>query len=632
MPSPLRFSVAVLTPTLAFLVAPALAPAGRAVAQTTPLSPADSTALVEEAHKHQKDFEDLRAKMIPLSPMPVGRCEDMIGRICMWWGGEAEGDIPPEFQQVVDGRTNLIEFLTHANNQIHDPWITGQLVRYLVEDGESIQAERVARGCALTERWWCEALLGYVLHIRGSYVDAETAYQAALDSMPPKELERWTTPGYLLTKVGKKVFDHDTPEQRKKLWKLFWRLSDPLYLVPGNDRLTEHYTRLVQVRMDQDAENPQQIDWGDDMAEALIRYGRMIGYSRSRTGPMGMEGGRLNMADTREVIGHNAVGSRGFLFPEQFLKAPAEIPPESWITAPRKAWTWYAPPYAPHFAELRTQVARFRRGDTMLVVGAYKPGPPTAAERVGSPHKEKQEPEFGRRGGIMNPFDHSFQSRQPPKRDTTPPAVKIVGPVETGFYLVPVDGGAAIDVRGSAPQGVLTLKAPQGRYVSSLEVFDQRGKQAWRARQGVVQDSLVPGVPAVSDLMILKRGASLPTSLAQAIPEARPGIRIERGQSFIVVWEVYGLQVQEPVGVTLGFTHGHPGFLQRIGKFMGILKPSQPVNVTFQDVGPTKVQTAFRAVKLQLPKLDPGEYTLHLQLDLRGRSPIVTSRPIMVVK
>ncbi len=626
-----RCAVAVLAPTLALLVAPSLAPTGRALAQTAPLSSADSTALVEEAHKHQKDFEELRAKMIPLSPMPVGRCEDLINRICIWWGGEAEGDIPPEFQRVVDARTDLIEFLSHANEQIHDPWITGQLVRYLVEDGESIQAERIARGCAVAERWWCEALLGYVLHIRGSYVDAETAYRAAMDSMPPKELERWTTPGYLLTDVGKKVFHEDTPEQRAKLWKLFWRLSDPLYLVPGNDRLTEHYTRLVQVRMDEDAANPQGMDWGDDMAQALIRYGRPIGYSRSRTGPVGMQGGRLDMQDTRQVIAHNAPGSRGFLFPEQFLKAPAEIPPESWVTAPRKAWTWYAPPYAPHFAELETQVARFRRGDTMLVVGAYKPAPPTPAERVGSPQKEKPRDEFGRRGGIMNPFDHSRRSREPPKRDTTPPSVKIVGPVETGFYLVPVDGGPAVDIRGSAPRGVLTLKAPQGRYVSSLEVFDRQGKQAWRARQGVVQDSLVPGVPAVSDLMILKPGATLPASLDQAIPEARPGIRIEQGARFIVVWEVYGLHVQEPVGVTLGFTRGHPGFLQRVGKFMGILKPAQPVTVTFQDIAPTTVQTVFRAVQLQLPKLDPGQYTLHLELDLQGRSPVVTSRPIVVV-
>ncbi len=604
---------------------------GQAAGPAAVLSPSDSTALVEEAHKRQKDFEQFRESHIPLSPMPAGRCEDMIGRICIWFGGEDETDFPPELQETVDARLNLIQFLSTAESQARDPWITGQLVRYLVEDGESLRAEQVARSCDLSERWWCEALLGYVLHIRGSFVEAQAAFQAALDSMPPKELERWTTPGYLLTKDGKKVFEHDDPQQRQKLWKLFWRLSDPLYLVPGNDRLTEHYTRLVQVRMEEDAANPQGIDWGDDMSEVLIRYGRMIGWSRSREGPIGMQGGRLDMADNRHVIGHHAPGSRGYLFPEKFLKAPADIPPESWITAPRVAWTWYAPPYAPHFNELETQVARFRRGDTMLVVGAYQPGEPTTSDA----QKEREKPrvEFGRRGGIMNPFDHRQQP--PPERTrqhaTGSAPVKMKGPVETGFFLVPEEGGPAIDVRGDAPDGVLTLKAPQGRYVSSLEVFDPAGKQAWRARQGVVQDSLVPGVPAVSDILILKDGAKLPSSLDEAIPEARAGVRIKQGARFIVVWEVYGLQVQERVGVTLGFTQGYPGFLQRVGKFMGILKPPQPVDVTFQDTGPLAVQTAFRAVQLQLPKLDPGDYTLHLRLDFAGREPVVTSRPITVV-
>jgi hypothetical protein len=35
-------------------------------------------------------------------------------------------------------------------------------------------------------------------------------------------------------------------------------------------------------------------------------------------------------------------------------------------------------------------------------------------------------------------------------------------------------------------------------------------------------------------------------------------------------------------------------------------------------------------MELELPDLEPGEYTLHLSLDLRGRSPVVTSRPIVV--
>ena len=77
-------------------------------------------------------------------------------------------------------------------------------------------------------------------------------------------------------------------------------------------------------------------------------------------------GGGFGLRDTRQVVGHHQPRSRGYLFPEEYLESPADIPPESWITAPREARTWYAPPYAPDFRGLETfrEVAgdRFHRG------------------------------------------------------------------------------------------------------------------------------------------------------------------------------------------------------------------------------------------------------------------------------
>jgi hypothetical protein len=134
----------------------------------------------------------------------------------------------------------------------------------------------------------------------------------------------------------------------------------------------------------------------------------------------------------------------------------------------------------------------------------------------------------------------------------------------------------------------------------------------------------------VSDLMILEEGAPIPSSLDEAMPHLRPGVRLRRGERFVVLWEAYGLRVREPVQVTLGFSRGRPGFLERVGEFLGVLEPPQPVDITFEDVGPDGLQYAFRAAELTLPDLDPGEYTLHLRLDLSGREPLVTSRPIVV--
>ena len=67
-----------------------------------------------------------------------------------------------------------------------------------------------------------------------------------------------------------------------------------------------------------------------------------------------------------------------------------------------------------------------------------------------------------------------------------------------------------------------------------------------------------------------------------------------------------------------------------MGEFLGVLEPDRPVAVVFEDPAPESVQTAFRSIELQLSDLDPGEYTLHLRLQLDGRDPVVTSRPIII--
>ena len=206
----------------------------------------------------------------------------------------------------------------------------------------------------------------------------------------------------------------------------------------------------------------------------------------------------------------------------------------------------------------------------------------------------------------------------------------IQGVPAAAFFLIPEDGSEAVFERGFDEEGVLTIETAPGRYVSGLEVVDMESKQAWRARQGVVQLPLIPGLVDVSDILILKSGVTLPETLEEAIPQVRPSVRVKSGERFPVVWEAYGLRINEPVRVTLGFTSGRPGFLSRVGEFLGIVEPDNPVELIFEDRGPDLVQTLFRAIEFQLPELDPGEYTLHLKIDLAGRESVVRSRPVIV--
>jgi hypothetical protein len=561
-------------------------------------TPADSAQILDDVQKLQREFERFRESRTPVkADRRGGACDERIGRICIWFGGEGEEDFPAELREVGRARVELIRSLFDAFEQIHDRWVIGQLVHYLAENGNLGEAERVATECGIQETWWCSALLGYVLHVRGEHIEAETAFREALAAMPDDEREAWTTPSYIFTRDAEKEFRSRAPTERDRQFELFWRLSDPLLLIEGNDRLTDHFARWVVAMNRKDAADPLGLGWDEDLEETLIRYGRNTGYSRTHNPARTMApGGRL---DTRRMVGHHHPKSRGYLFPEEFLESPSDIPPESWITAPREARTWYAPPYAPDIRGLETQVGRFRRDDQMLVVGAYRP---TVPDDEAS-------------GGVASAWG---------------PAGTIWGEPDAALFLVPENGEEPIVVRGGEPEGVLTIQTWPGRYVSSLEVVDLQGQRAWRARQGVVQLPLTPGLVGVSDLMILKEGAPIPESLEEALPHVRPGVRLRRGERFPVLWEVYGLRILEPVRVTIGFSGGHPGFLTRVGEFLGVIEPEESVDITFGDTGPDIVQTVFRSVELELPNLDPGEYTLHLRLELPGRTPVVTSRPIIV--
>ncbi len=573
---------------LAFLLAPA-----DALSQTPSAGPAE---ILEGLHDLQEEFERYRESRIPVEmERSGGSCDERIGRICIWFGGDGEESYPAEFREVKQARIELIRSLFDGFEETNDAWVIGQLVHYLVESRNMEEAERVATECGIQEQWWCSALHGYVLHVWTRYVPAEAAFRDALEAMSDEQWEMWTTPRYIFTRDGEQEFNGAPAAERDRKWELFWQLSDPLFLFQGNDRLTDHFARWVVATNRRDAADPLGMEWEEDLEETLIRYGRNTGYSRTHN-PGRAFGG---LQDTRRMVGHHHPMSRGYLFPEEYMESPSEIPPESWITAPREARTWYAPPYAPEIRGLETQVGRFRRGDEMLVVGAYRP---TVFDA-------------GTDGRVVSAWG---------------PDGGIEGDAHTALFLIPEDGGEPLNIRGTEPEGVLTLHAPPSRYVSGLEVVDLEGRQAWRARQGVIQRPLVPGLVDVSDLMILKEGVPLPESMEEAIPNVRPGVRLKTGERFPVVWEVYGLRIQEPIRVTIGFSQGRPGFLTRVGEFLGVIEPDERIDITFDERGPDQVQTVFRSMELELPDLDPGEYTLHLSLDLRGRSPVVTSRPIVV--
>ena len=73
------------------------------------------------------------------------------------------------------------------------------------------------------------------------------------------------------------------------------------------------------------------------------------------------------------------------------------------------------------------------------------------------------------------------------------------------------------------------------------------------------------------------------------------------------------------------------GLGRRLGEFLRLLEPNEPVVMTYEDAGPDVLGTVFRAVELNLSDLEPGEYTLTVEIELAGREPMTVGRPISIV-
>jgi hypothetical protein len=617
--------------------APAVLPVSTEIATASALpahdqgaSNPDSVSLHEEAKEAQARFERFREARIPPELGGFGGgCDELVGRFCLRFEDgedESEWSVPEEPVEFGMARVRVLRELREVHNQIPgDSWILGQRVFYMGEVGDWRGAENLIRRCG-GGNWWCTSLLGFVRHGQGDWNTAADLFTLAKSQMP--EGENFLHLALLLDPDALEVYEGSSDQEAAE--ERLWLLSDPLYLVDGNDRMTEQYARAVLVRMRRDSVNPYGVDWGDDIEELTLRYGAEKAWERRRAIPNG------TLQDTRSIVGRHHPKSQEFLPPDEALVDPAEVAASDWTLEQERPWTGYAPPYAPDLNALETQVARFRRGDSLLVAGAFAPEEEDVAtdarrQQTRNPRivdfRARRNQDRGAQQARTNPFGRPIEEPEP----FFPEEAEPEGPVQSGLFLIDTESGVTHKVLGEGPQGAFQLKVPNGRYVVGIEAFSPDAKQAWRDRHGLWQDPLFPGLAAMSDLLILEGGGEIPTSLDEALPTALPAVRVRVGESIKVAWELYGLAIGESASVRIGVDQGGPGFIRRLGAFLRVLEPDSPVVITFEDAGPDVLGTVFRAVRLGLADLEPGEYTLTVEIELPGRETMAQSRPLLIV-
>ena len=548
-------------------------------------APLDASALANAARGAQQQFEQYRRNNLPESHSSRGgsSCDEQVGRFCYWYD-EKEPPAPREPDRIRDARSRLIALLdSAAAANPANLWVASQRVRYLAEAGRSKDAIAAALACR-AEGWRCGTLVGFAHHDAGEYVQADSAYQAALRAMPQHDRCEWEDISLLLDEEllpryrGQACGDPARLAFERRVW---W-LARPLFSMPANDARTEHYARVTMTQMLTEAPSAHESGFDEDERELLLRYSWPRAWSRAGGG-FGSRGS--------SIVGHEPTPAYPYL-PNAFVyENPVNTDSLRWTTRPGVVHARYAPAYATPLLRLEHQSALFRRGDSSLVVLAYDLRSDSALARASD--------------------------------------------VRAALVLTQGEERDATIVRApNKPRGVITAHSVWAPLLMSAEVTSPTVKRSARARYGIRPPYAVGVRVSLSDLLLFEPYGQLPNKLDDVIPHMMPTLTVRSNKKLGFYWEAYGTN---PAGETMGINvtvapevRDEPTRAQRLKRALRVWKEAKPVSVQVQDVSARGQSISPRAVEVDISTLPPGPYLVELEIEVAKQYRVRAERRIVV--
>jgi len=538
----------------------------------------DSSEISHRAHDLQARFERRRRQMLPRFYVgPADRCL-IVGRFCEWHPNLQDYVVPDEGNDIRRARAELLRDLEKAGNAVPgDDWVMGQRIRYLVE-GHDSSAISAARSCKAT-KWWCDALLGLALHVSGNFAAADSAFSVALNEMPSATRCHWLNLAPLLDDDVRGTYRKLSCAQREAADARIWWVADPLYMTPGNERRTEHFSRVLHTVLQQDAVNTYGSSWGGDLAELILRFGWAEKWTREPS-PSMYPGAQAS------ITGHEREPGFHFFLTQRPPDTLAQIADSLFDIKQFPPREQYAPGYARSFTGLDAQVARFRRGDSTRIVAAYD----VSADTI-----------FGR---------HKFRAALVAMGDeATPPSMS--------------------EVAESPARNVITVSTPWKSQLVGVELLARDSAGAARWRSGLAEIPLDSAKISLSDLLFVDGGPSLPADLAEAIPRAHGGTKFRRDKQVGLFWELYGkTPADSALPISLTITPIDEGFFRRTFRALRIAPRVTPLKIRWRENGASGVLSA-RSVLLDLSLVPVGKYVVKLEV---GNYPLAVASRIIEVK
>jgi hypothetical protein len=552
-----------LTFQLGLAASPVSPPQGR-VARAA----ADSTRDLRLARSAQSTFERARRYSLPEGGGSAGRCDVQLGRFC-WWYDEQPPNLPPEAAQITRRRAELVATLDAlAERRPGDPWITGMRVHYRIDGKDAAGADSVARACGASA-WWCLALVGYAGHSLGHAAAAESAFTAALAAMPEEDACKWRDISVLLPSNTRHYYENLSCESRRPVEERYWLLSRPQLAGPANEWRSEFLARRLLATLYRDATSTLQGSWGRDNEELMLRYGWPIGWRKSQTA--------YGSATDISVTEYHSTPSYNFAPVEALYDTSAASENDGWELEARKPEARFSPRLVARVAPVAMQVARFRRGDSVLVASAY------AA---------------------------SHDS---------------LGAASAAVLAVALHDGTLRSIPADGRSGTARLLVESVPILAGMEISDTTTRTLARARSLMRVPERTDDL-ALSDLLLFRAPEGAPESLDAALAAAIPGDTMSRSRPIAIYWETYGVaESGESFDVGVTVERIDRSWIRGAKQLLRLAAPDNPLRLRWNDARPaTSGEALSRAISLDLGNQSPGKYRITVGL-IRANGAVVSS-------
>jgi hypothetical protein len=157
------------------------------------------------------------------------------------------------------------------------------------------------------------------------------------------------------------------------------------------------------------------------------------------------------------------------------------------------------------------------------------------------------------------------------------------------------------------------------------------GRGGARARAGVGSTQHAGRHLALSDLLLLDAGGDPPSTLADAIPRARPSTRLRAGERVALFWEVYGLTPADTAAtVTLAVARKRPGWLRRGAEALRLAHRPAPVRLRWAARADDPRAVRSGSLTLGLDELGPGTHRIELTVRTAAGDSASSARTVVV--